>query len=374
MPRQTVKILGVGNALLDINLKVTATYLQQLNLPSNTQLLTDESTKSRDVKVFKDLFENPKASINTGGCCGNTLKFIQQVSNCVNLPIKTSFVGKIGKDVQGEKFKSLMDEQVTSCNLLVSEHAQTGKVACLVEGENRTLLADLGAVEEPIVEFPNISDFSAGNLHEYNLCYLPGMFLNSSGNGILKEFFTKRSDIAIIAVNLSATFIINDDAGFERLLFAAERADIIFGNEEEWELFQKRTRNYFVKLDGDFVENGSSKDSLVDFDNKIVVVTRGGKDTKVRYNFGIARESYPVNDVHTIVDTTGAGDAFVAGFLAFFMCKSNENRLNQENYGLDEMLNDKTLIQTSIKWGHAVAENCIHQIGAEIDLQGWTLS
>ena len=79
-----------------------------------------------------------------------------------------------------------------------------------------------------------------------------------------------------------------------------------------------------------------------------------------------------MNDVHTIVDTTGAGDAFVAGFLAFFMCKSNENRLNQENYGLDEMLNDKTLIQTSIKWGHAVAENCIHQIGAEIDLQGWT--
>ena len=152
-----------------------------------------------------------------------------------------------------------MDEQVTSCNLLVSEHAQTGKVACLVEGENRTLLADLGAVEEPIVEFPNISDFSPGNLHEYNLCYLPGMFLNSSGNGILKEYLTKRSSTAIIAVNLSATFIINDDAGFERLLFAAERADIIFGNEEEWELFQKRTRNYFVKLDGDFVENGSSK-------------------------------------------------------------------------------------------------------------------
>jgi adenosine kinase len=291
----------------------------------------------------------------------------------VNLPISTSFLGRIGKDVQGEKFKTLMDEQVATCHLLVSEHARTGKVACLVEGENRTLLADLGAVEEAITEFPKIPKFSTGSLQKYDLCYLPGMFLNSSGNGILKEYHTKKSSTAVIAVNLSATFIINDDAGFERLLFAAERADIIFGNEEEWELFQNRTRNYFVKLDGGFVENGSSEESLVDFDNKIVVVTRGGKDTKVRYNFGIARESYPVNDVSTIVDTTGAGDAFVAGFLAFFMWKSNENRLNQENYGVDEMLNDKTLIQTSIKWGHAVAENCIHQIGAEIDLRGWKM-
>ena len=76
-----------------------------------------------------------------------------------------------------------------------------------------------------------------------------------------------------------------------------------------------------------------------------------------------------MNSVENIIDTTGAGDAFGAGFLAYFMVKSNENRLNQENYGVDEMLNDKSLIQTSIKWGHAVAANCIHQVGAEIDLE-----
>jgi len=204
------------------------------------------------------------------------------------------------------------------------------------------------------------------------LIYLPGMFLNSSGNGILKEFFSKRSSSAIIAVNLSATFIINSDSGFESLLFAAKRADIIFGNEEEWELFQRKTKNYFVKLDGDFIDNGSSDESLLDFDNKIVVVTRGGKDTKVRYNFGIAQESYPVNyceqEKGKIVDTTGAGDAFVAGFLAHFMYKSAENRMNQQNYGVDEMLNDKSLICMSIKMGHAVAANCIRQVGAEIDV------
>merc|ERR1711953_1382789 len=107
-----------------------------------------------------------------------------------------------------------MANQVTHSHML-SSHLPTGQVACLTHDDSRTLLADLGAVEHPITNFP---DQLHADLDQFDILYLPGMFINSSGVGILEEFMNQKSDESLLAINLSATFIIEDDRAFENLV------------------------------------------------------------------------------------------------------------------------------------------------------------
>ena len=312
------KILGIGNAIVDVLARVDDQFLLKKKLIKGSMKLIDKSE-------FEDLKKNIKIEkIVAGGSVANTMSGIAYLQG------KPSFIGKINSDSFGEIYKkSLEDINVNFSYLQKNENLSTGASIILITPDSeRTMCTYLG-----ISSHLSESDINENNIINNELIFLEGYLWDK---GISEKMFKHAINIAKknkvkIAMSLSDIFCVTrHKEDFYNLL--NNDLDILIGNENEInELTNKKNLldsiNQLKKL------------------NKLIVITRSDKGSvAIKDNEITNCESTKVDK---IIDLTGAGDLFAAGFLKEYLEKSE--------------------IKKCLMTGSILASKIIQKIGARLE-------
>ncbi|MDC0898191.1 adenosine kinase [Candidatus Pelagibacter sp.] len=278
-----MKILGIGNAIVDVICKVDDSFINKNNLTKSTmKLFFDE-------KEFKDLLTNLKVEKTvSGGSVANSIVGLAQLGN------KVGFIGKISDDNFGVKYEQgLEKENVEYFYSKKKEELPTGTCLILVTPDSeRTMCTFLGTAAKI-----NENDVSSEAIKKSKIIFLEGYLWDE---GEPKKAFNKAINNANkVAMSLSDLFCVDrHKAHFLNLV--KNKLDITFANEQEiMSLIEAKNFN-----------------DVIDFSkqlNKLIVVTRGEKGS-VAINGEEIFECDIKKDLK-IVDLTGAGDLFAAGFL-----------------------------------------------------------
>ena len=291
------KILGIGNAIVDVLAKVNDEFLIKNNLVKGSMKLIDKFE-------FESLQKNIKIEkVVAGGSVANTMAGISYLKG------SPSFIGKINSDKFGDLYKkSLEDINVKFSYIKKDESLPTGASIILITPDSeRTMCTYLG-----ISSHLSAADISKNSILDHELIFLEG-YLWDKGDS--EKMFKHAINIAKenkikIAMSLSDIFCVTrHKQDFYNLL--RNDLNILIGNENEInELTGKENL-----LD--------SINQLKEFD-KLIVVTRSDKGSlAIKNNEVINCESIKVNK---ILDLTGAGDLFAAGFLKEYLDKSDIKR------------------------------------------------
>jgi len=288
------KILGIGNAIIDILAKVDDDFLKRNKLTKGSMKLINETE-------FENIKKNIKIErVVAGGSVANSMAGIAHLKG------QSSFIGKINADEFGDMYKkSLEDISVHFPYIQKNEHLPTGTSIILITPDSeRTMCTYLGISSHLAAE-----DISENNILDYGLIFLEGYLWDK---GISEKMFkhvinlAKKNKIKV-AMSLSDIFCVTrHKQDFNNLL--KNNLDILIGNENEInELTNKK--NLLESIN-----------QLKEF-NKLIVITRSEKGSlAIQNNEIINCESIKTDKV---LDVTGAGDLFAAGFLKEYIEKSD---------------------------------------------------
>ena len=284
-----MKILGIGNAIVDVICKVDDNFVMQNNLTKSTmKLFFDESE-------FKKLLKNLKIEKTvSGGSVANSIVGLSQLGD------KVGFIGKVSDDEFGRKYEEgLKKENVEYFYSKKKEELPTGTCLILVTPDSeRTMCTFLGTAGKI-----NENDFSLDAIKKSEIIFLEGYLWDE---GEPKKAFDKAINNANkVAMSLSDLFCV-DRHKPHFLNLVKNKLDITFANEQEITSLIK-AKNF---------------DEVINFSkqlNKLVIITRGEKGA-VAVNGDEVIESDVQKNLN-IVDLTGAGDLFAAGFLHGYINK-----------------------------------------------------
>ena len=278
-----MKILGIGNAIVDVICKVDDEFIKKNNLTKSTmKLIFDE-------KEFKQLFSNLKIEKTvSGGSVANSIVGLSQLGNDVG------FIGKINDDELGGKYEEgLKTENVKYFYSKKKEELPTGTCLILVTPDSeRTMCTFLGTAGKI-----NKNDVDTNAVKKSEIIFLEG-YLWDEGDP-RKAFDNAINNANKVAMSLSDQFCV-DRHKPHFLELVKNKLDITFGNEQE-----------IMSL-----IDAKSFEDVVNFAkelNKLLVVTRGEKGA-VSIN-GDEITECGIKKNLKIIDLTGAGDLFAAGFL-----------------------------------------------------------
>ena len=309
-----MKILGIGNAIVDVICKVEDSYLVNNGLTKSTMKLVDE-------KEFKILLSTLKIEETiSGGSVANSIVGLSKLKNNVG------FIGKINDDDLGQKYEDgLKKENVNYFYKKKRETLPTGTCLILITPDSeRTMCAFLGTAGKI-----NHSDIDVNTVKKSEITFLEGYLWDEGGP---KSAF----DIAIqnskkVAMSLSDLFCVERHKS-HFLELVKNRIDITFANEQE-----------IISL-----TNAKNFDEVISFCksiNKLVVITRGINGSvainKNEITFCDSKKNLKIKDL------TGAGDLFAAGFLHGYI----NNLSNKDN----------------LKKGTEMSSKIIQKIGARLD-------
>ena len=278
-----MKILGIGNAIVDVICKVEDDFITKNNLTKSTmKLIFDE-------KEFKSLLSDLKIEKTvSGGSVANSIVGLSQLGN------EVGFIGKVNDDELGGKYEDgLKNENVKYFYSKKKEELPTGTCLILVTPDSeRTMCTFLGTAGKI-----NENDVSSHAIKQSEIILLEGYLWDE---GEPKKAFEKAIQLANkVAMSLSDQFCV-DRHKHHFLELVKNKLDITFANEQE-----------IMSL-----IDAKSFDEVINFSKslgKIVVLTRGEKGA-VAINGDEVVECGIKKDLK-IIDLTGAGDLFAAGFL-----------------------------------------------------------
>ena len=278
-----MKILGIGNAIVDVICKVDDRFIEQNNLTKSTMKLFFEENE------FKNLLTNLKIEKTvSGGSVANSIVGLSQLGD------KVGFIGKVSDDDFGSKYEEgLKKEKVEYFYSKKREELPTGTCLILVSPDSeRTMCTFLGTAGRI-----NENDISSDAIKKSEIVFLEGYLWDE---GEPKKAFDKAINNANkVAMSLSDQFCV-DRHKTHFLNLVKDKLDITFANEQE-----------ITSL-----IDAKNFSEVIDFSkqlNKLVVVTRGEKGAVAVNGDEVIESSIQKN--LKIIDLTGAGDLFAAGFL-----------------------------------------------------------
>ena len=285
-----MNILGIGNAIVDVICKVDENFLIKNNLTKSTMKLVDENE-------FKKLLSNLKIEETvSGGSVANSIVGLSQLGD------KVGFIGKINNEELGNKYEEgLKKEKVKYFYKKKDESFPTGTCLILVTPDSeRTMCTFLG-----IAGKINENDIDIEAIKSSKITFLEGYLWDE---GDPKKAFEKAiKNSKKVAMSLSDQFCVErHKVNFLNLV--KNKLDITFANEQE-----------IISL-----INAKNFDEVINFGkkiNKLIVITRGKKGSLAIYNNNVVECNAETN--LKIVDLTGAGDLFAAGFLHGFTNNMN---------------------------------------------------
>ena len=291
-----MKILGIGNAIVDVICKVDDQYLINNSLTKATMKLVDENE-------FKKLLSTLKIEETvSGGSVANSIVGLSQLGNNVG------FIGKISADDLGQKYEDgLKKENVEYLYKKKEELAPTGSCLILITPDSeRTMCTYLGTAGKI-----NESDIDQKIIKNSEITFLEGYLWDE---GEPKKAFDKAiKNSNKVALSLSDLFCVERHKK-HFLELVKNKIDILFANEQE-----------FLSL-----INSNSFDEIVSFSKNLkknIIITRGKNGAVAISNNEVVE--CPAKQNLKIKDLTGAGDLFAAGYLhgyinEFSMSKSLE--------------------------------------------------
>jgi fructokinase len=278
-----MKILGIGNAIVDVICKVDDNFINQNNLTKSTmKLFFDENE-------FKNLLSNLKIEKTvSGGSVANSIVGLSQLGD------KVGFIGKVSDDDFGEKYEEgLKKENVEFFYSKKKEELPTGTCLILVTPDSeRTMCTFLGTAGKI-----NENDVSSDAIKNSEIIFLEGYLWDE---GEPKKAFDKAINNANkVAMSLSDQFCV-DRHKPHFLELVKNKLDITFANEQEIiSLIDAKNFNEVIEFSKQL--------------EKLVVVTRGEKGAIAIHGDKIIETGIQQN--LNIIDLTGAGDLFAAGYL-----------------------------------------------------------
>ena len=308
-----MKILGIGNAIVDVICKVEDSFITENNLTKSTMKLVDESE-------FKKLLSSLKIEETvSGGSVANSIVGLSQLGN------KVGFIGKVNDDDLGEKYEEgLKKENVKYFYSKKKEELPTGTCLILITPDSeRTMCTFLGTAGKV-----NKDDVNVNVVKSSEITFLEGYLWDE---GEPKTAFDKAiQNSNKVAMSLSDLFCVERHKP-HFLDLVKNKLDITFANEQE-----------IISLIG-----AKNFDEVISFSKilgKLIILTRGEKGS-----IAINRNEVVECDIQKnlkIIDLTGAGDLFAAGFL--------HGQIN--NFSLKE----------SLEKGTEMSSKVIQQIGARL--------
>ncbi len=276
------KILGIGNALVDIMTQLDDdTLLSKFELPKGSMQLVD--------KVKSDFVnENTnhlKKDITSGGSAANT------IHGLANMAVNAGYIGKVGKDEFGNFFEN--DLKTNNIDpVLFKSNTESGVAMALISPDSeRTFATYLGAAVELSASDLNLTDFQG-----YDILHIEGYLVF---NHELLEKAVKLAKEAglMISLDLASYNVVEANLDFLNRI-TSEYVDILFANEEEAKAFTGKEPEVALNAIAEICE--------------IAVVKIGSKGSMIKkdgitYNVGVIDA--------TAKDTTGAGDLYASGFL-----------------------------------------------------------
>ncbi|MDB2358871.1 adenosine kinase [Candidatus Pelagibacter bacterium] len=308
-----MKILGIGNAIVDVICKVDDSFIEQNNLTKSTMKLINE------IEFKKLLSSLTIEQTISGGSVANSIVGLAQLGNNVG------FIGKVNNDELGQKYEDgLLKDNVKYLYSKKNESIATGTCLILITPDSErtmcTFLGTAGKIDE--------NDIDIKTIKSSDITFLEGYLWDE---GAPKKAFEKAiNNSNKVAMSLSDLFCVERHKD-QFLNLVKNKLDIIFANEQE-----------ILSL----VENNSF-DNAISFLkslNKNIVITRGEKGAVAIYKDEVF-ECDAKKDLQ-IVDLTGAGDLFAAGYL----------------HG---MINKMSIKESLIK-GTELSSKIIQKIGARI--------
>ena len=309
-----MKVLGIGNAIVDLICKVDDKYLLDNKLIKSTMKLVDEIE-------FKNLLSTLKIENSiSGGSVANSIVGLSQLGN------KVGFIGKINDDDLGQKYEDgLKKENVDYFYSKKKENLPTGTCLILITPDSeRTMCTFLGTSGKI-----NEKDVDVNSLKKSDLTFLEGYLWDE---GEPKSAFTKAiQNSNKVAMSLSDLFCVERHKQ-HFLDLVKNKLDITFANEQE----------ILTLIDA------KTFDEVISFSKKIgklIVITRGEKGSIAIFKDEIVEcDSKRGLD---IIDLTGAGDLFAAGYLHSY-------------------INGQTT-KDSLQKGTEMSSKIIQKIGARLD-------
>ena len=309
-----MKILGIGNAIVDVICKVSDQFITQNNLTKSTMKLVDEAE-------FKKLLSTLKIEETvSGGSVANSIVGLSQLGD------KVGFIGKISDDDLGNKYEEgLKKENVQFFYSKKKESIPTGTCLILITPDSeRTMITFLG-----IAGKINENDIDANAVKNSEILFLEGYLWDE---GEPKKAFEKAiNNSNKVAMSLSDLFCVERHKS-HFLELVKNKLDITFANEQEI-MSLIDTKKF---------------DDVINFakeTNKLIIITRGDKGAIAINNSEIVECSAKKN--LQLKDLTGAGDLFAGGFLHGF-------------------INEKS-IKESLETGTEMSSKVIQIIGARLN-------
>jgi len=308
-----MKVLGIGNAIVDVLCKVSDDFLNKNSLTKSTMKLVDETE-------FKKLLSSLQIEETiSGGSVANSIVGLSQLGN------KVGFIGKINNDDLGEKYEAgLKKENVDYLYKKKLEPIPTGSCLILITPDSErtmcTYLGTAGKIDD--------NDVDEKIIKNAEITFLEGYLWDE---GDPKKAFDKAIKYSNkVAMSLSDLFCVERHKQ-HFLDLVKNKLDIIFANEQE-----------ILSLTG-----VNSFDEVISFSKQIrknIIITRGEKGA-ISIN-GNEVEEYKAQKNLEIKDLTGAGDLFAAGYL----------------HGIINKLS----IKESLEKGTELSSKIIQKIGARI--------
>ena len=312
------KILGIGNAIVDVFVKVDDSFLQKNNLIKGSMKLIEKS----EFENLKNTIKIEK--IEAGGSVANTMAGIAYLKG------DPSFIGKINSDEFGKIYKKSLEK--INVNFRYSEKNESlptgASIIFITPDSERTMCTYLGISSQLSKD-----DINEDDIKDYEVIFLEGYLWDK---GLSEEMFkhvinlAKKNNIKI-AMSLSDIFCVTRHRqDFFNLLI--NDLNILIGNENEInELMQKNNLldsiNEIIKI------------------NKLIIITRSANGSLAVLNSEIT--NCEIVKVEKVLDLTGAGDLFASGFFNEYLNKSN--------------------IKKCLQTGSELAAKIIQKIGARLN-------
>lgn len=299
--------MGMGNPLLDISAEVGQDLLDKYDVQLDTAILAEDKHQP----LFKEIVDKYNPKYIAGGATQNTIRVAQWMLQKAG---QAAFMGCVGSDDYAKQLEDCATSDGVLVHYMKDEKTPTGTCAALIKDGERALVTNLDAANN--FKPTHLETDKAKEIIAAAKCYYSaGFFLTVSPESLMKVAEHALAEKKTFCLNLSAPFIVDFFA--DPLAAAMPYADFLFGNEGEAAAYGKKHG-----LGEDLKEIALAISKLPKKNEAVprtVIFTQGSESTLVACNGKV--EEYAVEKLSKdlLVDTNGAGDAFVGGFLSQYL-------------------------------------------------------